>query len=199
MTGDHATHAGLLTVVSGPSGVGKSCIVRSVRERLNADLSISATTRPKTAQESDGEDYYFLSEAEFAGMVERGEFLEYARVFGKDSYGTPRLPVESALADGKLIILEIDVQGGLQVRRAMPDALLIFIKPPAIETLLERLRGRGRDNEAAIQRRYAEARSEIAKAESSGVYDEFVINDDLDTAIDATCAIIERRRLATRP
>lgn len=185
---------GLLVVISGPSGVGKTTIVKTVKERLNAVFSVSATTRPKTAQETAGEDYLFLSREAFDAMRDRGEFLEHAVVFGRDSYGTPRRPVEQALAEGKLVILEIDVQGGIQVRRSMPDALLIFIMPPDEEVLLRRLRGRGRDDEPAIQRRYAEAKSEIEKATSSGVYDEFVINDDLDQAIDRTCAIIRRRR-----
>jgi len=185
---------GLLVVISGPSGVGKTTIVRTVRQRLDAVFSVSATTRPRTSQETDGTDYYFLTPGEFQSMAARGEFLEHATVFGQHAYGTPRRPVEMAMVDGRIVILEIDVQGGIQVRRVMPDALLIFIMPPTEDDLLKRLRGRGRDDEAAIQRRYAEARAEIEKARGSGVYDEFIINDDLERAIDAACAVIERRR-----
>ena len=190
MTSSSPITEGLLTVISGPSGVGKTTIVREVKVRLDAMFSVSATTRPRTAQEVEGKDYVFLSDAEFETMMNRGEFLEFATVFGQHSYGTPRQPVETALHDGHLVILEIDVQGGMQVREAMAEALLIFIMPPGTDVLLQRLRDRGRDDEQAIQRRFAEARSEISKAESSGVYDEFVVNDDLGQAIEQICGII---------
>lgn len=193
MTSDPSNSRGVLTVISGPSGVGKTTIVKAVKERLDVIFSVSATTRPKTDQETDGVDYHFLSDEAFESMIASDGFLEHACVFGKHSYGTPREPVEAALAEGKLVILEIDVQGGMQIRRSMPDALLIFIKPPNEEVLLTRLRGRGRDDEQAIQSRYAEARSEIENAESSQAYDAFVINDDLEAAIEETCDIIRRR------
>ena len=193
MTSVPSNLRGVLTVISGPSGVGKTTIVKAVKERLNVIFSVSATTRPKTDQETDGEDYHFLSDEAFESMIASDGFLEHACVFHKHSYGTPREPVEAALAEGKLVILEIDVQGGMQIRQSMPDALLIFIKPPSEEVLLTRLRGRGRDDEQAIQCRYAEARSEIENAESSRAYDAFVINDDLETAIEEICDIIRRR------
>ena len=193
MTSNPFNSQGVLTVISGPSGVGKTTIAKEVKERLNATFSVSATTRPKTDQETDGVDYHFLSDEAFESTIESGGFLEHACVFSKHSYGTPREPVEAALAEGKLVILEIDLQGGLQIRQTMPDALLIFIKPPSEDVLLTRLRGRGRDDEQAIQSRYAEARSEIEKAESSNAYDAFVINDELEAAILETCDIIRRR------
>lgn len=178
---------GLLLVISGPSGVGKTTIVREVEKRLGGTFSVSATTRPRTPSETEGRDYFFLTQPEFERRIEAGDFLEYARVFGKHLYGTPREPVEQALGAGKLVILEIDVQGGMQVKRAMPGAFLVFIQPPSRETLIERLRQRGREDEATIRERFAEAQREIELARASGVYDRFIINDDLERAIQETC------------
>ena len=192
--GSEHPRRGLLVVISGPSGVGKTTIAHAVKERLGAAFSVSATTRAPSDQEQDEVDYHFLSEEEFRSMVEAGELLEYAQVFGKDWYGTPRRPVEEAIATGGIIILDIDVQGALQIRRAMPEAFLIFILPPSDEELMRRLRGRGRDDEAAIQRRLEEAQREIRLAESSGAYDAFVVNDDLETAQNEASKLIERRR-----
>lgn len=188
--------SGLLVVISGPSGVGKTTIVRSVRDRVDAVFSVSATTRPKTDQDRDGQDYQFLGEAEFRAMVEDGAFLEYAQVFGKHWYGTPRGPVDAALAAGRIVLLEIDVQGALQVRENLPNALLMFILPPDEATLLERLRSRGRDDEEAIARRFAEARREIELARTSTAYDAFVVNRDLDAAIEDARRIIDEARTA---
>ncbi|MHC4948867.1 MAG: guanylate kinase [Planctomycetota bacterium] len=185
---------GLLVVISGPSGVGKTTIAHQVERRLGGVFSVSATTRPKTDADVEGRDYYFLSDEEFTARREAGDFLEWAEVFGKHRYGTPRGPVERQLAEGRLVILEIDVQGGVQVREAMPDAFLVFILPPTEETLLERLRGRGREDEAAIRRRFEEARREIELVRRSGVYDEFIVNDDLEPAIAETCRRIDERR-----
>jgi len=113
-------------------------------------------------------------------------------VFGKHWYGTPRQPVEEALSAGKLVILEIDVQGAMQVRDAAPDAYMVFILPPTEPSLLARLRGRGRDDEEAIMRRFGEAKKEIALAKASSAYDAFVTNDDLATAQEEACALIAR-------
>ena len=125
-------------------------------------------------------------------MIERGELLEHARVFGHHWYGTPRRPVEAALAAGRLVILEIDVQGALQVRANTPEAFMIFILPPDEDTLLARLRGRGREAEAAIQRRFEEAKREIDLARASDAYDAFVVNDDLTESQNEACRLIQR-------
>lgn len=190
---------GLLVVISGPSGAGKTTIARAVEDRLGAVFSVSATTRPKTRADVEGRDYMFLSEAAFQRMVDAGAMLEHARLFGRHWYGTPREPVERALAAGKVVLLEIDVQGGEQVRKAMPQALLIFILPPSEDDLLSRLRRRGREDESRIQRRLAEARGEIDFARTGGVYDVLVVNDDLQRAIDEACAAIEQARNGDRP
>lgn len=190
---------GLLVVISGPSGVGKTTIARQLESRCIGEFSVSATTRPKTAADVEGRDYFFLSDDDFRSRIERGEMLEHAQVFGKYWYGTPREPVERALREGRLIILEIDVQGGVQVRSryprgTCPGAFMIFIEPPSAEALLDRLRLRGRDSEEAIQRRFSEAKREIELAHQSGAYDLFIMNDDLDAAIDAVCKAVEEKR-----
>lgn len=180
---DRGKHAGLLLVISGPSGVGKTTITRQVVDRLGAVFSVSATTRSPTPADTPGVDYHFVDEAEFDRMAGAGELLEYARVFGKYSYGTPRLPVEEALAQGRVVILEIDVQGAIQIRRNLPEALMVFILPPDDATLLERLRKRGREGEKEIARRFAEARREIDLARQSGVYDLFVVNREVERSV----------------
>jgi guanylate kinase len=189
--------SGLLLVVSGPSGVGKTTIVHRLQTHFDGVFSVSATTRPRTDQEVEGRDYHFVSDDAFQSMVDRGEFLEHATVFGRYRYGTPRGPVEAQLRTGRLIILDIDVQGALQVRRSMPDALLMFIMPPSDEELLRRLRARGREDEVVIQRRFAESRQEIELARSSGAFDMLVVNDDLDRAVSDAAAEILRRRSRT--
>lgn len=174
---------GLLLVISGPSGVGKTTITRQVVQCLGAVFSVSATTRPPTAADVPGVDYHFVDDAEFERMIAAGDLLEYARVFGKYSYGTPRRPVEAALAQGRVVILEIDVQGAIQIRRNLPEALLIFVLPPDDATLLERLRKRGREGEEEIARRFAEARREIDLARRSGAYDRFVVNREVEKSV----------------
>ena len=186
---------GLLLVISGPSGVGKTTITRQVIARLDAVFSVSATTRPQTAADQAGRDYFFVDQVEFDRMVAAGELLEHATVFGKYSYGTPRAPVEAALRQGRVVLLEIDVQGALQVRRSLPDALLIFLLPPDDETLLARLTKRGREGKEEIDRRFAEAKKEIALARSSGGYDLFLVNSDLDQCVEEVCNFA-RNRLA---
>ncbi len=185
--------SGLLVVVSGPYGMGMSTIVRPVEQRLGGVFSVSATTRAPAKGEADGRDYYFLSEEEFQDRLERGEVREHAQLFGRHWYGTPRGPVLEHLDAGQLVILDIDVQGGLQVKQAMPEALMIFVLPPSDEELLRRLRARGRESEEVIQRRFAEAKREIERATSSGAYDATVVNDDLQQAIEATCRIVEEQ------
>ena len=185
---------GLLLVLSGPSGVGKTTITRVVRERIaDAVFSISATTRPRTSGEAEGVDYFFLTEDEFKVRIAADAFLEYASYAGH-WYGTLRDQVERALADGKLIMLDIDVQGARQVREHMPEMLGVFIMPPSEDELLERLRHRRREDEAAIQKRFAQAKREIAEAQEAGLYDALIVNDDLDRAVGEVLRLIKERR-----
>ncbi|MBT5382369.1 MAG: guanylate kinase [Phycisphaerae bacterium] len=188
---------GLLLVVSGPSGVGKTTIVHRVRERLGGQFSVSATTRPKSLAEINGEDYLFVSPSEFERLNSNDAFLEHAEVFGRHAYGTPREPVENALRDGDLILLDIDVQGAIQIREHMPSAYMIFILPPSDEELRHRLETRGREDEEAIDRRFAEARREIDLATSRTLYDAFIVNDNLDRAVDEACRLVSERRNTT--
>lgn len=184
------TEQGLLVVISGPSGVGKTTIVHRVKDAFNAVFSVSATTRPKSASEVDGEDYFFISPETFSEKVKNDEFLEHAEVFGCHRYGTLRDPVKSTLASGNIMLLDIDVQGGIQVQDNMPESVRVFILPPSEEELLRRLEERGREDEDSIQRRFLEAKREIKLAQESGAYDYFIVNDDLDLAIAETIAII---------
>lgn len=185
---------GMLLVISGPSGVGKTTIVRALRKRLpdNA-FSVSATTRQPTAADSPGQDYHFLTHDEFQRRVDAGDFLEHA-VYAGNRYGTLRGPVEEHLAAGRLVILDIDVQGGRSVRATAPDSFGVFLLPPGEGVLLERLRARGREPEDVIQRRFAEARREVAEAQASGAYDVFLVNDSLDRTIEEAVRVIEAER-----
>ena len=180
---------GLLIFVSGPSGVGKSTVCRRLASELPAEFAVSATTRQGKPQDALGKKYLFVDEPAFRRRLEAGEFLEYAHVFGH-WYGTLRQPVEQALAAGRMVLLEIDVQGAVQVHRLVPRSLGVFILPADEAELLQRLRSRGRDDEATIQRRFAEARNEIAAAKASGIYDVMVINRDGDQ--DQTVATIRQ-------
>ena len=186
--------SGLLVIFSGPSGVGKTTITRAVIGHIGgAELSVSATTRPIRPREAEGVDYFFVSPERFAEMEQAGELLESAEVFGH-RYGTPRAWVSERLRAGRVVVLEIDVQGAMQVRRAMPDAFGVFILPPSEEALLERLRRRAREGEDVIQRRFAEAKREIADAKASDAYNVFIVNDDLETAIDEAVEAVQSRR-----
>ncbi|MHC5007648.1 MAG: guanylate kinase [Planctomycetota bacterium] len=198
MSPSQSCQRGLLLVISGPSGTGKTTIARAVEGRLDGTFSVSATTRPQSQIETGGRDYDFVSEPEFQERVRSGALLEYAQVFGKHWYGTPRQPVETQMAEGRLVILDIDVQGALQVRESMPEALMVFVVPPNDDELLRRLRDRGREGEAAIQRRFAEARKEIDIARTSGAFDATVVNDDLEQAITETCRLVEQRLAGER-
>ena len=184
---------GLLLVISGPSGVGKTSIVRDVLARFGGDFSVSATTRRPGPGEVDGRDYLFIDERAFQAMVDSDLFLEHAQVFGRNWYGTPREPVERAIAEGRIVALDIDVQGAEQVRARHPNAFCIFILPPSEQELLRRLRARGREDESAIMRRFAESTREIARAKSGSTYDAFVTNDDLGKATEAVCSLIAGR------
>ncbi|MCJ7777206.1 MAG: guanylate kinase [Sedimentisphaerales bacterium] len=185
---------GKVVIVSGPSGVGKSTICKEVIKRLNnAYLSISATTRPKAKGETDGREYCFLSEREFKERIKNGQLLEYAKVFGH-FYGTPKDRVEEALNAGKTVILEIDVQGGMQIKKIYQDALMIFILPPGENILAERMSRRGREDAQKARQRLIQANSEIAAARQ--YYQYTVTNDDLQQAIDEVIQIIQQD---TRP
>jgi guanylate kinase len=179
---------GRLIVMSGPSGSGKSTLARRLLERTDLRLrrSVSATTRRPRSGEHADRDYFFLSQDEFERI--RGDLLECARVHGHE-YGTPRQPVREALARGDFVLLVIDVQGGFQVRQKVPGALLIFIQPPSAAVLEDRLRARGTDDAATIERRLETARREL---EMAAQYDVHVINDDLDRAVEELASILKR-------
>ncbi|MGZ5349487.1 MAG: guanylate kinase [Actinomycetota bacterium] len=181
-----------MIVIAGPSGVGKGSVVKALRAR-DPDglwLSVSATTRPPRSGEVPGLDYVFVDDAEFSRMVEAGELLEWAEVFG-NRYGTPRAYVDAELDAGHDVILEIDVQGAQQVRDQAPDALLILLEPPTLEELASRLRGRGTESEERIATRLEKADWELAQR---GSFDHVVVNDDLEHASSQVAAIIEGSR-----
>jgi guanylate kinase len=183
---------GKVVVVSGPSGVGKSTICRGIVERLdNVYLSVSMTTRPKSKTEVDGRDYWFVSEKQFQERIDKGMFLEHARVFGH-FYGTPKDKVAEALDEGKIVILEIDVQGARQAKRVFPDTVMIFILPPSAKTLAERLNHRGRDTADAAEIRLNGASDEIAAAWQH--YKHMVINEDLEQAVNECVQIITDKK-----
>ena len=176
-------------IVSGPSGVGKSTICKAVIKRLNnIYLSVSVTTRPKAETEVDGRDYWFISKDRFQQHIDNGSLLEYAEVFGS-LYGTPKDKVDEALETGKSIILEIDVQGGRQVKAIYPDAVMIFILPPRQKELAKRMNNRGREDAETTEKRLNGAGSEIAAAKL--YYDHMVINDYLEQAVDEVVQIIQ--------
>jgi guanylate kinase len=181
---------GTLVVLSGPSGVGKSTICRRLVERLGASLSVSATTRPRGRREVDGKDYWFLSREQFEDKIRCGEFLEYAEVFG-NLYGTPADTVREMIAEGKTVILEIDVQGGRAVRKLFPKALLLFLLPPDMTALAERIQGRNRGEDAeTLRRRLEAAQREIDEAQT--FYTKMIVNDDLEKAIQEVVEAIGR-------
>ncbi len=169
----------LVLIVSGPSGSGKSTLVQKILELPGMLLAVSCTTRAPRKTETAGKWYNFVSEAEFQQMVARGEFLEHAQVFGKNWYGTPRKWLDEALAQGKDLVLEIDVQGALQVKGKVPRSVAIFVLPPSATDLERRIRERGQDSEDEISRRLERARQEILNYNK---YDFTIVNDDLDRA-----------------
>jgi len=178
---------GNLFIISAPSGAGKTTLARGLNEALpNTAFSISHTTRPQRRNEAHGVDYYFVSEREFLDMADRGEFLEYARVFG-NWYGTSKAAVRELMEQGKTVLLDIDWQGARCVRQLMPDSGSIFILPPSMEELERRLRSRGQDSDETIQQRMQQARDEIQHAEE---YDYVVVNDDFERALRELCAIV---------
>lgn len=182
-----ANKNGVLILFSGPSGVGKDTVLEVVLKKDNSlQRSISLTTRDIRDNEIDGRDYYFISKDRFNNMVENGEVLEFAQ-YGKNFYGTPKAPVDKWLSEGKTVILKIEVQGAQQIKKLYPDAVGIFVLPPSMEELENRLRSRGTENEEDIQKRLEIAKNEVEKSVD---YDYTVINDDLDSASNDVLKII---------
>lgn len=179
---------GLLIVISGPSGVGKGTVRKALFERPdhNLDFSVSMTTRKPRAGEVDGVDYYFVTKDEFQHQIEKGNLLEHAEFVG-NYYGTPMDKVQEKLKTGHEVVLEIEVQGAMQVKQKMPDAVFIFIAPPSYKALETRLTTRGTEQPEVIKERLAKAHREITMA---NYYDYIVINDDVDNAADRIMAII---------
>lgn len=184
---------GLMFVLSSPSGAGKTTITRSLlQNNKNLELSISATTRARRPGEVDGQDYYFVDIPQFNAMIENGEMLEHAKVFG-NYYGTPKQPVEEALSRGNDIIFDIDWQGTQQLREIVPfDLVTVFILPPSSKELERRLRGRAQDSEEIIRHRMDKASDEMTHYSE---YDYVLINKDFETAIEQAQTILEAERL----
>jgi guanylate kinase len=181
---------GRVVIVSGPSGVGKSTICKEILKKLDyVCLSISVTTRPKSEAEIDGQDYWFISEEDFQERIDKGLLLEYAEVFGH-LYGTPKDKVDEELRAGKVVILEIDVQGAIKARMVFPDAVMVFILPPSAKDLAERLNNRGREAGEVAEERLNGASAEIAAAWQ--YYQHMVINEDLQQAVNECVQIIEK-------
>ena len=179
--------AGRLLVVSGPSGTGKSSIVNELLEQLGIEFSVSATTRLPRPGERHGVHYNFVSRRDFESMIEDDELLEWAE-YNNRFYGTPAAPVEEALADGRDILLDIEIQGVRQVRDKKPDAITYFIAPPSLEELERRLRRRGDTSDEDIEDRLEIARSQMEQAEE--LFDHVVVNDNLEHAIEEMLRLV---------
>lgn len=180
--------ASRLTVLAGPTAVGKGTVAAYVREHHpDVWLSVSATTRTPRPTEVDGKHYHFVSNEEFGRMIDHGEFLEFATVHGRAQYGTPRGPVEAAIADGRPALLEIDLQGARQVRQTMPDALFVFLAPPSWDELVRRLVGRGTESPEEREVRLTTAKAELAAAEE---FDVTLVNDDVRRVADELVSLM---------
>ena len=184
---------GILLVLCGPSGVGKSTISRLLAERVNVWYTVSVTTRPRRPNEEAGKTYEHIEKPEFFRRLDGNEYLEYAQVYG-DYYATPKHPALDYLSEGKDVLLEIDVQGALQVKYHYAEALCVFILPPDEPTLVQRLTDRGRDDPQEIQKRFTAAKREIFMAKGSRAFDYMVINDDLEHAVEELTKIIKHKR-----
>jgi guanylate kinase len=184
----------LAVVLSGPSGAGKTSITRKLIARHGYAKSVSATTRAPRAGERDGKDYVFMTRERFRAGVERGEFLEHSEHFD-NLYGTPRVPVEEALAAGRTVLLEIDVNGARQVMAALPEAFCIFVTAPDLKVMEGRLRDRHSESESAIRTRLQRADMEMA---AQMQYDERVVNDDLDATVEKVHCLIQQAEAEKR-
>lgn len=182
---------GTLFIVSGPSGCGKGTVLAEILKQDNVYYSVSATTRSPRPGEVDGVNYHFLTKDEFEKLIENGGVLEYANYCG-NYYGTPKKPVEDMLAEGKNVILEIEVQGALKVMEKCPEAVSVFILPPSLKELRRRLHKRGTETEEVIEKRIGEAAGEIRKAAN---YDYVMINGELETAVSDLLSIINSQKL----
>lgn len=182
---------GKLFVISGPSGVGKGTLVNKIlEENKELYLSVSATTRGKRDGEIEGINYYFKTKEEFLKMTEENEFLEWA-TFCENSYGTPKRPVFDKLNEGKDVILEIEIQGAMQVKKNMPSCVLLFIVPPSKEELIRRLKGRGTETDEVIKLRVETATREFKVAKE---YDYIIVNDDIEKATDDILSVIKAEK-----
>ena len=199
MSPDPSTGAGAaqapapVTVLAGPTAVGKGTVSAAIRARYpQIWLSVSATTRALRPGEIDGVHYRFVSEEDFSRLVEDGQMLEWAVVHGRNKYGTPRGPVEEKVAEGRPVLLEIDLAGARQVRETLPDARFVFLAPPDWDTLVHRLVGRGTEDEEERERRLATARVGLA---AEGEFDVTIVNDSVDRAADELARLLGVRDL----
>ena len=186
-------HPGLLIVLVGPSGVGKSTIARRLAEKMDVKYIVSATTRERRPGDEDAKIYDYVTRDEFFKRLDADAYLEYAQVYG-DYYGTPKHPAMDYLAGGQDVLLEIDMQGALQVRYQYPNALLVFILPPDAQTLLQRLVDRDRDSAEEIQKRFRVAKREVQMAKGSRAFDHMVINDTVERAVEEIIKTIKHKR-----
>lgn len=186
-------HKGILTVISGFSGAGKGTLVnRLLQDYDQYALSVSATTRKPREGEQHGVSYFFITDEEFESMIEKDELLEFAR-YSNHYYGTPKAYVEKQLADGKDVILEIEIQGALKIKEKFPEALLLFVTPPSAAILKERLTSRGTETEEEINRRLLRA---VEEAQGIEAYDYLVVNDQLEECVGKVHELIEIARMA---
>jgi guanylate kinase len=189
-----SSEPGTLVIVSGPSGVGKSTLCRRLVERLDAFLSVSATTRPRREGEVDGQHYHFITPEVFERRIAEGGFLEYARVYGGRYYGTPTEPVLEVLRAGRVAILEIEIEGTLQVVRRFPDAITLYILAPTAEDQQRRLEGRREDSAEAIRERLSKADGEIGYAHECGAYRHFLVNEEVEETVDEIVRIVREKQ-----